>query len=99
VQQQDSRKRAASDLPDVGHVTQNLSREISAFTKNNALPFFGNRTYIPRNSPRSKRDGRVVTDVEAGCDGRKRIVRRAVCKRTAKPCGPGTPGLVLSVAG
>jgi hypothetical protein len=34
---------------------------------------------------------------EAGCDGRDRIARRAMPIRTAKACGPGTPGLVLNL--
>ena len=33
----------------------------------------------------------IVTTREAGRDGRERIVRRAMRKRTAKACGPGAP--------
>ena len=32
---------------------------------------------------------RIVTKREAGCDGRERIVRRAMRERTAKAGGPG----------
>ena len=46
-----------------------------------------------------ERGERVVTNRGAGCDGRKRIVRRAMRERAAKARGPGTPGLVLSLVG
>ena len=46
----------------------------------------------PRHEGRARRHER-----EADCDGRERIVRRAMCERTAKSCGPGAPGLVLSL--
>ena len=51
-------------------------------------------TVPPRHEGRTRRHER-----EAGCDGRERIVRRAMRVRTAKSCGPGTPGLVLSAQG
>jgi hypothetical protein len=57
--------------------------------KNIPLPVFGNQCIYPRIPARLKRGGRVVTDVEAGCDGRECIVRRAMHARTAKACGPG----------
>jgi hypothetical protein len=39
----------------------------------------------------------IVTNVEAGCDGRVGVAGRAILMRTAKACGPGTPGLVSSL--
>jgi hypothetical protein len=50
-------------------------------------------TVPPRQEGRTRRHDR-----EAGCDGRERIVRRAMRERTAKSCGPDAPGLVLSLA-
>jgi hypothetical protein len=40
---------------------------------------------------------RVVTNVEAGCDGRVDAVRRTASMRTVKSCGPGLPVLRPSV--
>jgi hypothetical protein len=45
-----------------------------------------------------QRDGRVVTKVEVGCDGRGGLAGRAWPTRTAKSCGPGAPTLALSLA-
>jgi hypothetical protein len=44
-------------------------------------------------------EGRVATVTSVGleCGGCGRIAGRAIWLRTAKACGPGTPGLVLSV--
>jgi hypothetical protein len=46
-----------------------------------------------------RREGRyaIVTSVGYGMRWTQRRVRRARLRRTAKACGPGTPGLVLSV--
>src|SRR5580693_4785194 len=45
-----------------------------------------------------ERGVRVVTDVEAGCDGRGGGARRASPARTVKVCGPGLPTLRPSFA-
>jgi hypothetical protein len=47
------------------------------------------------------REGRfaIVTSVGAGCDGRCSACDERGLWRTAKACGPGTPGLVLSAQG
>ncbi len=52
------------------------------------LLFFGNRGLL-RATRLEQRDVRVVTNVEAGCDGRDGCARRAQAARTAKSCGPG----------
>ncbi len=48
--------------------------------------------------PPHRRGVRVVTNVEAGCGGRGELRddERSL-SRTAKPCGPDTPTLVLSL--
>ena len=49
--------------------------------------------------PASFEEGRTRRhDREAGCDGRACAIRRRAQACTAKACGPGTPGLVLSLA-
>ncbi len=53
---------------------------------------------IVSRRPTSMRGVRVVTDVEAGCDGRGGDARRASSARTAKSCGPGLPTLRSSFA-
>jgi hypothetical protein len=35
----------------------------------------------------------IVTEREAGCDGRERVARQAGRTRTQKSCGPGLPTL------
>jgi hypothetical protein len=44
-------------------------------------------------------EGRVATVTSVGleCGGRGRIAGRAIWMRTTEACGPGTPGLVLSL--
>jgi len=86
VPQRDSRICTALDLP-VGHVTQESCQAFHA--KIFLFRFSEINAYDPRIPARLQRGGRVVTDVEAGCDGREGIVRRAMRKRTAKACGPG----------
>jgi hypothetical protein len=46
----------------------------------------------------SSQEGRlaIVTDVEAGCGGRKQCRYTGALVRTAKACGPGAPTLALS---
>ena len=48
---------------------------------------------VPRSQEGASRSSRTSS---AGCDGRGRAARRAARSRTVKPCGPGTPMLVLS---
>jgi len=50
-----------------------------------------------RASRLGKRDVRVVTNVRRDAMDAGGIVRRAMPLRTAKSCGPGAPGLALSV--
>jgi len=52
-----------------------------------------------RHPGSAKRGGRVVTDVEAGGDGRWGCDWRAQSKRTAKSCGPDPPTLGSSLQG
>jgi hypothetical protein len=70
----------------------------SPFEKNISLPFFKIMIIVMPSRP-GKRGERVVTNVgrdamDAGC-----VARRAARTRTAKSCGPGAPGLALSLAG
>src|SRR5262249_32799747 len=58
--------------------------------------FYDYRNFVlPWQEGRARRHER-----KAGCDGRSPTsVRRMMWGRTAKACGPGTPGLVPSCAG
>ena len=42
-----------------------------------------------------ERGERVVTDVEAGCGGRVKVLDEGLLMRTVKSCGPDTPTLVF----
>jgi hypothetical protein len=58
-----------------------------------------NHTYKARHPVPIEGRFAIVTDVGAGCGGRKRRARRARRLRTAKPCGPDAPTLASSLAG
>jgi hypothetical protein len=57
---------------------------------------------IAVSSRQEGRFARIVTIRGAGCGGRdsagRSCAQRSAMWRTAKSCGPGTPGLVLSLA-
>ena len=55
------------------------------------------RTIVRPVPIRKMRGVRVVTNVGSECDGRSGSAGRAMPLRTVKSCGPGTPGLVLSL--
>jgi hypothetical protein len=74
-----------------------MSSNISAFTNNISVTFFGNMWFIPAIPPRHEGRMRIVTKREAGCDGRELRTRRMRELRTAKSCGPGAPGLAPSL--
>jgi hypothetical protein len=80
------------------------SRADSKFSRRSAifakifLPFF--KSSANHESSRTLERGATRSSrvLGAGCDGRCQRVRRARLTRTAKSCGPGAPGLALSLA-
>src|SRR3569833_1071709 len=61
------------------------------------LPCRANHPDASAHPASSERGVRVVTNVEAGCDGHGRCARRAQSTWTAKSCGPGAPELASSL--
>jgi hypothetical protein len=65
----------------------------------NFASVFRNSVFIIASSRLDKRGVRpIVTEREAGCDGRNSCARRAWPARTVKPCGPVPPTLGSSCA-
>jgi hypothetical protein len=58
--------------------------------------FYPNHFYIFSHPALTRGRIAIVTDVGAGCDGRRRRVDEGAYLRTAKSCGPDTPTLVSS---
>jgi|SRR5579871_2465335 len=54
---------------------------------------------VSRIPPRQEGRIAIVTKRGVGCDGRERIVRRAMRERTAKVCGPGALAAGAKLAG
>ena len=82
------------DLPD----GQSRRTPVQPFRKKYFASVF-RKFMIIVTSSRLDEEGRmrIVTTREAGCDGREPRTGRMRELRTAKSCGPGTPGLVLSL--
>jgi hypothetical protein len=80
-------------LPD-GSSCENLS---SPLRKNIFLYCFcKSEVWCPRPASMQRAFWPIVTEREAGCDGRAGLAGRAMPMRTAKSCGPGAPTLALS---
>ena len=56
-----------------------------------------NHKHHPRRPASARGALRDRHERGVGCDGRVDVTRRRTLTRTTKPCGPDTPGLVLSV--
>ena len=69
----------------------------SLFGKNILLPFFGKPMHRSARPASMKRGERVVTIVGRDAMDARVSARRMAQVRTAKACGPGAPGLVLSL--
>jgi hypothetical protein len=70
----------------------------SPLAKNILLPFFKIMIIVMTSHP-GKRGERVVTNVGRDAMDAICVARRAARTRTTKSCGPGAPGLALSLAG
>src|ERR1700733_11349983 len=70
---------------------------LSSPSRKNILLFRNRKSVYIHGHPASQ-EGRfaVVTDVDAGCDGRGSVTRRMTVPRTEKPCGPDAPTLASS---
>jgi hypothetical protein len=67
------------------------------FAKIFRCSFYPNHFYIFCHPALTKGRIAIVTDVGAGCGGRRRRVDEGADLRTAKSCGPDTPTLVSSL--
>jgi hypothetical protein len=95
---------ASGDLSDGQIDEQALRSPVQTCRKKYFISPIGRNSFIDSSSRPDQR-GRfaIVTDVGAGCDGRKALQRqhwrgRTAHLRTAKPCGPDAPTLASSFA-
>ena len=64
-----------------------------------SLPFYRKICSSPAVPTHKRGASRPSRALSRECDGRIHIAGRAIWMRTTEACGPGTPGLVLSLAG